>query len=349
MKRIVFATVLACAAMGASADVTVYGRVDTGLLWDNTEGSDTVTMESGIAGASRWGFKGSEKISENLTVGFQLESQFASDNGFSNATLFNRDSYLYVNTQYGNFRFGRSGALGGGVSGGMFAGKVSPFGVVYKGAASTMIHDVQTRLDNMVRYDLPKFGGLQLAVQYARGDDSVPESQTVRYAAVGADYKVGDLSLIAVVDKEMKKSNTNGVKDMVSYKVGLQYKANPVTFYAGYQYIDNADQVGKAESVDATGKVGTIKLVNGEANSLTLGTRVAVGGGNLNMALGYASGEDAIKEVTLTQAAIGYTYNLSKRTTLYAAAAYLDHELTEGDVETSRKTKQVMAGLYHAF
>lgn len=342
MKRIVLATVLACAAMGASADVTVYGRLDTGLLWDNTADTDSVTMESGIAGASRLGFKGSEKINDDLTVGFVLESTVKADTGEALKSGFDRDSYLYINTNYGNLRVGRSGALGGGVSGGMFAGKVSPFGVVYKAAASTEIHAVESRYDNMVRYDFPKMGGLKLAVQYARGDDAEVESAATRYAAVGAEYNVGDLTLIAVADKKMLTSEKNkaGNKDPVSYKLGMQYKLAPVTFYAGYQHTDNAEKVGK------------VALAGADADSYTFGTRVPVAGGNLNMALGYASGDVDNKDVEITQAAVGYTYALSKRTTLYAAAAYLDKEYSVDGAKDDAKsstTKQVMAGIYHAF
>ena len=80
-------TLAAVAVLGAfagsalAADVTIYGRIDTGLQYTNTETTDIkgVTAEdtafkmvSGGSTTSRLGIKGSEQISENLTVGFVL-------------------------------------------------------------------------------------------------------------------------------------------------------------------------------------------------------------------------------------------------------------------------------------
>ena len=72
----------------AEPSVTLYGRIDTGLVYthknlDNTAGStDTFSMDSGVTTGSRWGLKGSEDIG-NAKVGFVLESGFNSDDGTS--------------------------------------------------------------------------------------------------------------------------------------------------------------------------------------------------------------------------------------------------------------------------
>lgn len=81
-----------------AADVTVYGRIDTGFqlrswehshIWSeantgsystNAEGINW-SMESGSLTPNRIGIKGSEQISDNLTVGFVLEKGFESDTG----------------------------------------------------------------------------------------------------------------------------------------------------------------------------------------------------------------------------------------------------------------------------
>ncbi len=84
-------TLAAVAVLGAfagsafAADVTIYGRLDAALQYQNTEvtGFDGKTytddstwgMESGGSTTSRLGIKGSEEISENLTVGFVLEQK----------------------------------------------------------------------------------------------------------------------------------------------------------------------------------------------------------------------------------------------------------------------------------
>ena len=74
-------TLAAVAVLGAfagsalAADVTLYGRVNLGVNYLHTDdGSNTessFSLNSGDASASRFGLKGSEQISEGLTVGFQ--------------------------------------------------------------------------------------------------------------------------------------------------------------------------------------------------------------------------------------------------------------------------------------
>ncbi len=53
--------------------------------WWNTQAVDSDRdcwgLESGSNAGSRWGIKGSEQISEGLTVGFQLEQGFNADAG----------------------------------------------------------------------------------------------------------------------------------------------------------------------------------------------------------------------------------------------------------------------------
>lgn len=361
------------AGAASAADVQVYGRVDTGLYLTKSDatGVRSLSMESGIAGASRFGFMGSETLGNGVKVGFVLENGFSADTGVmagsDDSRLFDRDSYLYANTPYGDFRFGRSGSLGGGVSGGLFAGTISPFGVVYKEAASTKVFAVEGRLDNMVRYDTPSFGGLKLSAQYSNGidgDDALNNSQKDRYAAFGATYTIGGLKLVGVVDKYLyndrkyhktdDKNGKKGIGNKTAYKLGLQYKASEgVTLYGGYQHTDNAQKIGLV----------TADAVKGaDTDAFTVGTRIALGGGNLNLALGYVEGDKRdgsnLYEVKMWQAAIGYTYPLSKRTVLYTAAAYLDSDYTKDgaavkgtkkDTTSATKVKSLMAGIYHSF
>ena len=88
----------------AEPSVTLYGRIDTGLVYthknlDNTAGStDTFSMDSGVTTGSRWGLKGSEDIG-NAKVGFVLESGFNSDDGiFTNRTAKIRTLVIIIQT-----------------------------------------------------------------------------------------------------------------------------------------------------------------------------------------------------------------------------------------------------------
>ena len=121
-------TLAAVAVLGAfagtalAADVTLYGKIDAGLNYthvseDGSASTDDFTMKSGQNSGSRFGLKGTEQISEGLTVGFQLENGFSIDDGQDGQgdRLFGREARLFVQTDFGEFGFGRIGGIDSGV------------------------------------------------------------------------------------------------------------------------------------------------------------------------------------------------------------------------------------------
>ena len=89
-------TLLAMAVSAAAfsvqaAQVSLYGSVSTGVLYqnqaslsggtENQESKDSFTMESGFWGDSIWGITGEEDLGNGWTVGFTLENEFGSDTG----------------------------------------------------------------------------------------------------------------------------------------------------------------------------------------------------------------------------------------------------------------------------
>ncbi len=102
----------------AQSSVTLYGIVDTGLVYANnqaslgsTSGGHSVTkLASGIWAGSRFGLKGAEDLGGGTKAIFQLESGFNIDNGaqqYANAE-FGRQAYVGVtNPTYGTFTAGR--------------------------------------------------------------------------------------------------------------------------------------------------------------------------------------------------------------------------------------------------
>lgn len=82
-KTLTTAAVLSALSCVASAtEVTLYGVVDTGFTYQHTEGGDdSFAMTSGNYAGPRFGFKGTEDLGDNLTLGFVLEAGFNSDTG----------------------------------------------------------------------------------------------------------------------------------------------------------------------------------------------------------------------------------------------------------------------------
>jgi predicted porin len=100
-------TLIALAALGvvgvASADATVYGRVDAGL---KVSGGAT-NLVSGVTGTPRIGFKGSEDLGGGLAANFGIETGF--NNVAEAATsIGDRGAYIGVSGGFGSVAIGSS-------------------------------------------------------------------------------------------------------------------------------------------------------------------------------------------------------------------------------------------------
>ena len=101
--RLSAAVLAAAAAFGTAnaAEVTVYGRMDTGISISEPSRSGengSVQMKSGIFAGSRFGILTQETLTDSLRVVVKLENAFDSSTGEWNSTstnrLFGRESSL---------------------------------------------------------------------------------------------------------------------------------------------------------------------------------------------------------------------------------------------------------------
>lgn len=90
------------------ANAQVYGRVDNGVYFTNIKGNgvskNSFTMESGMAGASRWGIRAdSDEFAPGWKVSVKLEGKLLSDTGElgTDSTIFDRESSIIVSSPYG--------------------------------------------------------------------------------------------------------------------------------------------------------------------------------------------------------------------------------------------------------
>lgn len=211
-------TLAAVAVLGAfagsalAADVTLYGKVDLGLNYTHTDvdgvSSDNWGLKSGQNSGSRFGIKGTEQISDGLTVGFQLENGFDADDGrfkYGNddgERMFGREARLFVQTDFGELGFGRMGGLDSGSgSYDIFGGKAGVFGTGWSGIGSdsAIFLGMSSRYDNMITYKSPTFGGVTVYAQASLKQDSSKDgdeasSKADRYYALGATGTWGALS-----------------------------------------------------------------------------------------------------------------------------------------------------------
>ena len=369
-RSLLAAALLAAAGMAQAADVQIYGLVDIGGKYARETGGDsTFAMQSGQIAGSRFGLRATEEISPDLKVYINVENGFDADTGElgDDERLFNRNSVLGIETNYGTFELGRTGALAAGVTGGIFAGKVSPFGITWQEAQSSQLLSgaTGTRLDNQIRYESPKLAGFQIYAQASNGisgDDGVASSKKDRYAALGTVYKNGPIMVVALVDRMFTKNSTDtayNLDDYSTYNLGGTYDFGPVKVFAAYQYGDGVKAVGKIDDLKSSEKP-----MGFDTHAVLLGANIDLMGGTLKVATGYAKGEGDYtnktgpnkvgeQDVDGYQFALGYLYPLSKRTDLYAGASYvhMKNESTEANGKTTDKThrRSVIFGMRHKF
>ncbi len=397
-------SLLACAMISAfamagaaqAASVELYGTVDTGLLYTHesvdadvngtnviNEDDDRWGMESGIGTSSVIGVRGTEEITDSLSVSFVLEHSFASDTGASDddSHFFDKESQVSISGTAGTLSLGRMGALTAGEGTYdlfMATGDAMDGGYVdYIGAGYWMDRGIY---DNTVTYQSPEFAGFTLYAQYSlgvEGDDSLPSRDKTRYGAIGLGYTAGNFSMAVVGDTIFKNRNIgeayrgDAIDDAMSISVGMNYDfgiAKPFIGFqygkheetiGGYDFTADADLAGMAIS-DTAGSYGDF-----DGYAVAVGSAFPVMGGELQVSVYYADGDgtlygfdgdltDSIKaDVTRYGVGVFHNYELSKRTSLYGAVGY-DHQevdytygVDQGNVE--RDGVQVGVGITHNF
>ena len=375
MKKQLLAVAVASAfaSTAFAANVEVYGTVDTGLVYNNTsfggqltEGmkdSDKFSMDSGVLGASKFGFKGTEDLGDGYSVSFQLENGFSSDTGTMSGAkdnkLFDREARLSLNTPYGTVSFGRMGALTSG------AGTYDVFQAAgdsldggYSDYIATGYWFDRARYDNMITLVTPEANGFTGYAQYSfqtKGTEDASVRNNNRYAALGLTYTAGALNVAVVADTVLYSNGTftadanyRGfeVSDANAFSLGVNYDFGVTKAFFGAQY-------GKNEKLDLTPFTddeefyGFVKGYN-----LHLGAATPLPCGTLTVSVYYGDYENVNDNaVTFKKYGIGamHEYALSKRTTFYTGAGFAQYEVEGDEIAGRVKGVNVTLGLNHKF
>ena len=387
-KKTMLALAVSCCAGGAAvaADVTLYGLVDYGFAYEKvSEGtealdSETFKMNSGMNSGSRFGLKGSEHIGDNMIVGFVLENGFNADDGTlgNGGRLFGRESQMYVATPYGTVSFGRVGSLlsANGTYG--LLGKFSPFvggWGLHTGGRHFRLAD-HARYDNTITYVSPSYAGVQVLAQYSFQGDTKEvhkngtavenKSSTDRIGNLAVTYANGPLNLIAAgqwlqwsnLDRNGTPANWREKKDGYNFLVAGSYDFGVTKLYATGEYGKHM-RLKASDNKTVGGMSGSFAnwIQNtgyADGYSGVIGADVPLFGGTLKGEFGYRYGECVVNPANdnkMFGAAIGYSYDLSKRTTLYTAGSYAHSDLGKPHqgADTTAHAYELIGGLVHRF
>lgn len=336
-------TLLAMAVSAAAfsvqaAQVSLYGSVSTGLLYsnsaslsggvdaqgkalDNQQSVDSFSMESGFWGDSIWGITGEEDLGNGWTVGFTLENEFGSDTGAlaTDGKIFDSQAYLRIGNDKVNFAFGNIGGLAS--AGGDFDlicgfDPMEAFvGVAGLGAFASK----DFASDNMAVVEVTPMEGLKVSLMGNTGDDdsNAKWSDRDHYYGLGVSYENGPLALAAIAEmrKYDRAADWAGNDDSWTFTVAAAYDFEVVRPSFVYQHASKTREFAAGE-------------ISGAAynfDSFMLGATAPLGQGTLRASVQYVKGEnDAVsdEEGNATILGLAYTYDMSKRTTLYGAAFY---------------------------
>ena len=382
MKKTLISAAVICAVCGSAyaSDVTLYGVVDTGLGYtysdDDVAGESAdheFAMVSGQSAGSRFGLKGTEDLGNGMKVGFVLENGFSADDGKmgQGSRLFGREAQMYLTSDYGTLGFGRMGGLSSGLGScnmnsfmamstgwGDQASKLGNFGLN------------RDRYDNSIVYRTPSFAGFQVAAQYSfkmNGQEEVHTRANQRYAALGATYKNGPFAAGLIVDSifNTNTATETNTEDTLGVTLGASYDFEVVKVFGLAQYGQNENKFGAlknrgvytAATDDDPASLVTDEGVTGYM--IQLGMTAPVLGGTAYATVNYSDAEsDLDKTVDTTGSqdftgygvALGYTYNLSKRTYVYTYAGYNELKTeTEGAADKKDKNTEFGFGLVHNF
>jgi predicted porin len=308
MKHYAALALLAALSATASAqsNVTLFGVADLGVRHVKNGDNSINSLSSQGANTSRIGFRGMEDLGGGLQVGFWLEAGLNPDTGTQSDTtrLFNRRSTVSLIGSFGELRLGRDktptytvvddfDAFG---TNGVAAGDkfLSKLGTVV---------DTNVRADNLAQYFLPgNLHGVYGSLAAAAGEGT----QGKKYEGGRLGYAAGPLNVSLAYGQTDVGANPSG---------GDKYK----TLVAGASYdFGVAKVLGSFDQM----KVGDLKL-----QVANIGALIPAGPGRVRLSyIDVNAKGGSIDANDATQVAVGYMYDLSKRTSLYGTVARVNNK-----------------------
>lgn len=381
MKKSLVVLAISGAVAGAAhaqSHISIYGTVDTGFI--KKSGHD-VGMGENVE--NQLGFSGVEDLGGGLKATFDLEKRFELRDGTGIGTTAAGKNREFEGMANVGLKSARWGAVILGRVNDMATETIREFDPFYQYGVGGMLesHQRAEGLDSTVRYDSPEWNGFRFGATYSLGGNTDKDSVEGYMAGVkgaGADndgyammvgYDNGALSLVGNWERlaDSKKSslwNLGAAYRFGDAKIELVYQQTKDKGWANGEHSnwnDNGSDFGEWFSgkygADVVGSDGHDRLFN----SLTekqwlLGLEWQFGRGRLNASVQWIEVEGhggmANGDADVYKYAVGYTYDLSKRTSLYGVIAYTDYEddavaRMYGDADEG--TAAVQVGITHKF
>jgi predicted porin len=306
----------ACANVHAQSTVEVYGLLDLNVgVTSNTakEGGNVVRVSSSGMNTSRLGFRGGEDLGNGLKAVYQLEMGLVPDVGGADNPLFKRQANVGLEGRYGRVVVGRSFTS---VYDFMQAYDPLSYAPAYSWAptgngSGPSKYGMTAAFDNLVKYT-GKAGGFTFGATYGAGEQTSSTADGAK-GALAVNYASGPFGLVATYEKV----NGNlvaaaGDRDVTTaWHLGALVNVGKLKLQAAMRDYKLDPANGLTPEVRA-------RLYWAGANYLVSPVVTVSGAVYYQDVLNVAASADADPAMLVGR----IRYAMSKRTDLYAVAAY---------------------------
>jgi predicted porin len=302
-------------AASAQSSVTLFGILDVNakrVTNETAAGSRSLASlsQDGIA-SSRLGFRGVEDIGGGVRAGFWLEAGLNPDTGgqggaagAAGTTTYNRRSTVSLMGGFGEIRLGRD------YTPDFWNHTVyDPFGTNGVGNSTntfTALNGATTlvRANNTIGYFLPALGGVFGQVQVAAGEGAAGN----KHVGGRFGYAGGPVSVAVAFGRTTVTENPTVTWRRVN--VGGSFNLGFMTLMAQYN-------VGEGSAASGP---------KPEIAHYLVGGAIPFGASTIKFSYVNSDGKGAIVNRDATQFAVGYQYDLSKRTAIYGTFARIAND-----------------------
>jgi len=335
-KLAVFVAAGALVAMPLAAqavDMEVYGVAHVSVDFSDNEAPPTSGNDDSAlsvnSNTSKLGFKGSEKLSDNLSVVWQYETEVELDDGTLSAK--GRDTYAGLKGSWGLFKAGKlSNAMKKASS------KIDIFsnsradhnamvGIISDDTSdSSSVKKYDNRLDNTIWYSTPKMGGVTGVVTYSSDTD---DKDSDELPGKSATRELSNISLSIAYDKgplylAVATETMNDAKETATAS-GI-YESVSGTKLVGRWDFGQGTKIGLVYEDLESAKTG---LASGDSRSaIYLNAAHKVGNTTYKAALGQADDVGNLADSGAAHYALAAYHSYSKNTQLYAMYTVMDND-----------------------
>ena len=315
MKKslIALAVLAAAGAASAQSSVTLYGRVDAGLvsLKDqvNGDGVSRTKLDSNVLNNSLWGIKGTEDLGGGLKANFVLEQGLSVDTGepAAAARAFHRQATVGLSGSFGSVDLGRNYPAYDSLRGAL--NNTADTNMSVTGDVFAVGGDYTNRINNSVRFDSAVYNGFSGAVSYGFGENKATGLDSTDTLSLNVKYANGPLLAGYAYQGEKQADGSSKKYNLV----GGSYDLGVAKLNAGYN---------------------TAKRTGSDDKEFQFGVSAPFGA--TTVYFGYATAKSETTAGVETKRAgfdLAATYALSKRTTAYAG--YKTFEIKDANKETN--------------